>query len=205
MLLEGYEKMQRRSHPAFHKEMGNLLSTEIPPFALAWLFFSIALSILFLLQVEGAALCTWLLPLIVIGYAYFLNGPAPLKRESLFPSEQYVVGTYVGNDEKSSLSTRETLLLGWHRYLVTEWAHEVPSENGSVFREQLDGGLFAFNTARLKWVIDGKGDEMIVAGFNTPPSFLRIACYFLWNLLFAWFINRKGRSGAVQLAPNSSI
>ena len=169
-----------------------------PGFALAWLFFSIVICLLLLFQIEGASHATWLLPLLVLGYAYFLYAPPNAERESLFPSEEYVVANYVEEPKSGLFDRREMLLHGWHNYLVAEWAEEVPSREVADFGEQLEKGLFAFNVARLKWIMSGKGDEIVVAGFTTPPSFMRVACYFIWNLFFAWFINRRSKSEAVS-------
>lgn len=164
-----------------------------PPFALAWLFFSVVVCLLLLFHIEGAVIASWLLPLLVVGYAYFLYANPPPPTEGLFPSEAYVRAHY--------LEEGEELLTGWHRYLVTEWAKTSPSSDPAQFEQQLDQGLFAFNYARLKWIREGKGDEVIRAGFATPPSLLRVMCYFIWNVVFAWVITRESRSAA-QSSPS---
>jgi hypothetical protein len=191
ILLEGYAEARQNKGPSLLHEVGRLFFIDTPPFALAWLFFSLVICLLLLFRIEGALLSVWLLPFCVIGYAYFLYDSPQKRGESLFPSEEYVLTTYVESAENNAMGRRERLLLGWHRYLVQEWALEEPSEDLTLFSEQLDKGLFAFNVARLKWIIEGKDDEIVLAGFTTPPSLLRIACYFIWNLFFAWFINRK--------------
>lgn len=201
-LLEGYAAAARKQDkPSLVHEVGRLFFITTPPFALAWLFFSVAISILLLFHIEGAAISAWLLPLIVLGYAYFLYDAPQNKRESLFPSEEYVLTTYVELSENRARGARESLLLGWHHYLVHEWAHETPSEDQTLFKEQLDRALFAFNVARLKWVLEGKGDEVVLAGFAAHPSLPQLACYFIWNLFFAWFINRRARETSIE-APS---
>jgi hypothetical protein len=123
-------------------------------------------------------------------------------KESLFPAEEYVLTTYAESSENKSIRERENLLLGWHRYLIYEWADEIPSEDPLLFKEQIDKALFAFNVARLKWILEGKGDEVVLAGFAMPPSFFQITCYFIWNLCFAWFINWKKKNTFTE-APST--
>ena len=127
-LMGGFEAAQNKERPSLLHEMGQLFFVDTPAFALAWLFFSLAICIMLLFRIEGALLSTWLLPLIVLGYAYFLYSSPPKARESLFPSEEYVLSHYVDSSEFESMNRRDSLLLGWHRYLIHEWTHETPSE-----------------------------------------------------------------------------
>ena len=202
LFLEGHSVAKKSGSPSLVKELGRLLFVDTPPFALAWLFFSLAICLLYLFHIEGAAHAAWLLPLIVLGYAYFLYIPTVEKRVSLFPTEAHVLSSYVSSEEQTKLGQRGSLLLGWHRYLVNEWAHESYSSDPDVFKAQLDKGLFAFNIARIKWILEGKGDEIVLAGFTASPSLLRVGCYFIWNLIFAWMINR--RSGVAVSVLNGS-
>lgn len=204
LILQGYATTLQHKTPSFWEQMGHLFFTQTPPFALAWLFFSLVTALLLLFHIEGAALSTWILPVVVVGYAYFLYTAPHHPQGALFPKEGYVLETYVTAEEQTGISRRDSLLLGWHRYLVQEWAHETPSLEQTVYQEQLEKGLFAFNIARLKWIAEGKGDEVIVAGFAAPPSILRIGCYLIWNFLFAWMINRKEKTSvyAVPSAPS---
>lgn len=191
VIQEGYSQMGQHRPASFWNQFGQAFWTETPPFALAWLFFSLVIPILFLFSIEGAALSAWILPCIVVGYGGFLFETTPKHSEGIFPKEQYVLENYVNQDGKISRSKRDQLILGWHRYLIQEWAQESPLVDPSLYQEQLDKGFFAFNVARLKRIAEGKGDEVVTAGFSTPPSWLRIGCYFIWNCLFAWIINRK--------------
>lgn len=204
VLTTGYETLQKRPSPSILHEMGRLFFVDTPPFALAWLFFSLLICFLLLFRIEGATKAIWLLPLIVLGYAYFLySSPSP-QRESLFPSEEYVLTNYIDENQTQGMDSREKLLRGWHLYLIHEWAHESPDQVKTLFDQQLDKGLFAFNVARLRWILDGKGDEIVMAGFTTPPSILRVACYFIWNFLFAWLINRREKASVSTPASNPS-
>lgn len=196
-LIEGYAAAQVKHSPSLFQVVGKQFFVETPPFALAWLFFSLVISILLLLRIDGSAFTTWLLPLIALVYAYSQYEIPPKTNDSLFPSEEYVLTTYVQQGENTSRGERETLLLGWHRYLIREWAEELPSNDPLLLKEQLDKGLFAFNVARLKWILEGKGDEVVLAGFRRPPSPLVIIGYFIWNLSFAWIINRKEKNTSV--------
>ncbi len=199
LIVQGYAEALQHETPSIWKLLGHLFFNETPPFALAWLFFSLAITLLLLFHIEGAALSAWILPFVVLGYAYFLYTTPPPARATLFPKEHYVLDTYVTQEERMGMSRRESLLLGWHRYLVQEWAHET-----QLLPEQLERGLFAFNVARLKWIAEGKGDEVIIAGFSTPPSILRIGCYWIWNFLFAWMINRKEKH-FIYVVPSAPI
>ncbi len=163
-----------------------------PSFALAWIFFSLVISLLLLFHIEGAKAAVWILPLLVVGYGYFLYASPQTAPPGLFPSEQYVRETYLLEEENTS--QREQLLQGWHHYVIHEWAHQTPSADPALYDQQLDEGLFAFNIARLQWIWAGKGDEVVVAGFTTPPSAFRVLTYLLWNLIFAWMINRREKN-----------
>ncbi len=260
-LLSGYAKMKVQKPPSLMGQIGHLFFVTTHPFALAWLFFSLAISVLLLFEIEGAKSSLWLLPLIVVGYAFFLYDKPVSKKESIFPSEKYVRAHYV--QQESGKNEREKLLLGWHRYLITEWTDGTLSAGGSCktalpgqiddfeasckwqqnchvpfdeggpkwagrgegmqmaskkqfcranefcncltepahFQTQLEKGLFAFNLARLQWILNGHEDEVVEAGFNTPPSILQLTAYFIWNLLFAWIINRKEKVLAI-VAPS---
>lgn len=166
------------------------LSITTSPFVIAWIFFAILVSLLLLFQIEGAIASSWLLPALVLAYGYFLYTAPPKTGSGLFPSEDYVRKHYLTEPGKG----RGHLIKGWHRYLIVEWAKENPSTNEAIFKEQLDKALFAFNVERLKWIQEGKGDDVVVTGFASPPSFLRLLAYFLWNLLFAWSITKKSSS-----------
>lgn len=201
LIREGYRKVSEKAGPSLTEKLGRLFFIETPAFALAWIFFSIVLCLLLLFNIEGAKAAVWILPFLVIGYGYFLYTAPQSARLGLFPSEQYVRETYLdgvgGND-------RERLLRGWHLYLINEWAREIPSADTTLFEQQVDKGLFAFNIARLQWIRDGKGDEVVLAGFTSPPSIFRVLSYFLWNLVFAWMINRREKRSQSELlsSPN---
>lgn len=201
LLRNGYA--HPRQHPSFVQEWGELFFVQTSPFALAWLFFSIVICLLLLFRIEGASLTVWLLPFVTVLYGYFLYTAPPSSAPSLFPKEEYVRELYA--DSAAGLrDQRETLLKGWHRYLVVEWGHETPSEDAALFKNQLEKGLFAFNVARLKWLLAGRGDEVILAGFAPSFSFLRVLFYFMWNFLFAWFLNQTEKAIPFEAASSQS-
>jgi hypothetical protein len=201
VIQNGYREMAKKPGSSFTKQLGRLFFAETPSFALAWLFFSVLLCLLLLFNIEGAKMAAWILPILIIGYGYFLFTAPPPMRPGLFPTEKYVRTTYLegyeGNDRKQ-------LLEGWHLYLVNEWTEELPNADPEVFKLQVDQGLFLFNIARLQWIREGKGDEVVMAGFTSPPSLFRILSYFLWNLLFAWIINRREKSSPFEPLSNPS-
>lgn len=198
-IQEGYKAVSKQHGPSFVQRLGRLFFIETPSFALAWIFFSILICLLLLFHIDGAKMAAWILPLLVVGYGYFLYASPKTPKPGLFPSEQYVRETYLGGEGGNS---RERLLEGWHLYLIQEWAKEIPSEDKAAFEQQVDKGLFAFNIARLQWIRDGKGDEVVAAGFTAPPSFFRVISYFLWNLLFAWIINRREKNSRSEPLSN---
>ncbi|MCH9627687.1 MAG: hypothetical protein S4CHLAM2_13290 [Chlamydiales bacterium] len=200
-ITEGFENARTRSGPSLMHAVGRLFFVDTSVFALAWIFFSIAICLLLLFHIEGATLAIWILPLLVVGYGYDLYASRAEKPEGLFPKEAYVHEHYI--DSQEALSKRELLQKGWHRYLITEWAHTEPSSDPEAFQKQLDRGLFAFNIARLNWIQEGKGDEIVLAGFAAPPSFFRVLSYFLWNTLFAWMITRHKKVS--RSAPLSNL
>ncbi|MFZ0565072.1 MAG: hypothetical protein WAM28_02655 [Chlamydiales bacterium] len=200
-LVEGYKALQSGKKPSY-KPLSFLFTT--PPFALAWLFFSIFIPLLLLFRVEGAHQSVWLLPLFVVAYAYFSYKTPTPEKPPFFPSKDYVITNYLDNDPGGIFQRHSRLLEGWHRYLIAEWAHEDPSRDSTLFEEQLDRGLFAFNVERLKQLSSGEKDEVMLAGFIATPSLFRFLLYLTWNLIFAWTISRKKKRipSEAASAPN---
>ncbi len=204
LLTEGYEQAQSRENPSFLRELGQLFFVEAPAFGLAWLFFSFVICFLLLFRIEGAAPASWLLPLLVIGHAYFGYQGYEKPDSSLYPTEEYVLTNYVSQEDLSHLNKRERLKKGWHHYLVSEWGREEPSQDPAQFDEQLEKGLFSFNASRLKQLLEGKENELLLIGFSAPPSLFRILAYLIWNLGFAWTINRKEKPSSSEAPSGQS-
>lgn len=177
------------------KRAFNILIFEIPPFSQAWIFFSIILSILLLLRIEGAQAASYLLPFIVLIYGMnnFLFAPLPPKSpdHSLFPSEKMIVENYL--DEPFShqiLEQKEQLTKGWKRYLVQNWTKQEPSKDKALFEQQVEEGEFFFQMARLDKL---SGQPLIDTKtmLRTKEAPFVLMLYLGWNLFFALFVNRK--------------
>lgn len=167
-------------------KLSSLFFKELSPFELAWIFFSIVISILLLKKVEGATHAVWILPLLCLLFAIH-NQSKPINNSSvsLFPSEELIVKNYLSEDLDSAVSKQyDQLLKGWHQYLIIEWAHEVPSSNKETFRAQAEKGEFYFNLAQIQQQ----------QGLSTKPSNVIsnwILClYCFWNFMFAWITSR---------------
>ena len=177
------------------KQSINILISEIPPFEKAWLAFSIAISILLLLRIEGAATAAWILPLIVLLYsadniAYGLPNEN-MEEKALFPSEHLIVTEYLEKPLSSNiLEQKEQLLGGWNTYLIKEWAQEKPSEDDVIFQDQAKKGGFYFNLERIEALKSKQYGSDTTQFRQKVPPFLLLT-YLLWNIFFAWFINRK--------------
>lgn len=179
--------LDRLARPTLKKwaDAVHILLFEIPVFERAWLFFSIVLCLLLLFRVEGAWRAVWILPLIVVAYGYDASQRSVEK--SLFPSEEYIRYHYLEEPLSSTLSIqREQLLNAWRRYLVVEWAHEMPANQPEVFLSQTKKGQFFFTVARI--LRENFSDLTPHASTFSPL----IVLYFFWNVSFAWQFSRPG-------------
>ena len=198
IIEEEYGILQQRSQKSVGEKLNRsikILISEIPPFEKAWLTFSIVISILLLLRIEGAATAAWILPLIVVVYSvdntiYGYSG-IHSKEAALFPTEQQIVEKYLKEPlNPNILDQKEQLLRGWRYYLIREWATEIPSKNDEVFQNQAKKGEFHFNLARISALTsEPYPTDRIV--FHPKVSPVILLSYLVWNLFFAWFINRK--------------
>lgn len=192
---------ERMARPTLKKwaDALHILLFGIPVFERAWLFFSIVLCILLLFRFEGAWLAVWILPLIVVAYGYDAAQRSPEK--SFFPSEEYIRHHYLEGPLSETLSLqKEQLLNAWRRYLIVEWADEVPSEDPEAFLSQAKKGQFFFTAAGL--LREDLSNRK--SAFSPPPPTFSplIFLYFFWNGYFAWQFSgpwRRKRTN-VQLA-----
>ena len=172
--------------------MLRLLIVQMPPWQQAWLFFSLIIPLLLLLRIEGAVQVCWLLPLITIGFCLNnqLNIPEFQRSEiTIFPTEEYIVQRYLGGSlESNILDQQNELKKGWESYLITEWAHEFPSDVMQVRDNQVVKGEFAFNIARIK----ARQNEKILAVDKVPhrQSLLILFIYLMWNFFFAYIAQK---------------
>lgn len=194
-ILENYHSLQKRySSPFFIKlrKAFLILLVELPPFELAWIIFSIIISIMLLLRKEGANNVIWLLPLIAALYGidnYVYGKPRELASErALFPSEEIIIKDYLGEPLNPSIGEQQMQLLrGWHIYLVKEWNKQTPSEDPILFEEQIKTGKYAFNLARLEKLKSSDIRDQSIQLHQRKPVPL-LYCYFFWNLIFALLV-----------------
>lgn len=196
MIDHRYHSLQKRTHGSFAEKFSRsmkILVSFLPPFKKAWIAFSLLIPIFVLLCIEGAAQTAWLLPLIVVAYALGNSGigPKSLESQELFPKEEYIVQHYLKDPLSSKISQQqEQLLKGWQLYLIHEWADAVPSDDPLVFSRQVEKGNFFFDLARVKALSPLPHDRIT---FRRKPPLLVLMIYFLWNVFFAWFMNRAKR------------
>lgn len=158
----------------------------IPPFEQAWIFFSITISILVLLKIEGARQAVWILPLIVAAYAVDnqLEGKRPYVSpdSQLFPTEETIIHQYLNVPlAQNPMEQKKQLEEGWKRYLVDHWSQKNDEEEAE----------FNFTIARLKLLHTESLDGWL-GSFHEKIHPIILACYLLWNLFFAWMISRIG-------------
>lgn len=195
-----YHTLQKKTTRSFISKVEDsleILLFDISPFALAWIFFSAVISIMILRKQEGARQAAWILPLIVLAYGIdniqYGSVKLPSPDIALFPSEQLIVEKYLNEPLGSSISIQEEKLRkGWNRYLIQEWAHEIPSDDTAVFAKQVDQGNFAFNVARLEKQ-PSSFDELPFSGMRQKEPVFLLVLYLAWNLFFACMM-WKGRS-----------
>jgi hypothetical protein len=190
-LREQYEALKAQLQIPFFdklKMMWNLLLVKTPPLELAWLFFSILISLLLLLRYEGAAQACWLLPIIVFAYSWdnqWNASKAPKALDyALFPSEEMIIRDYLDTPLSPKISEqKEALTRGWKRYLIENWARETPSNDLHITSKQLEKGEFAFTMARIK----ARAQNKILAIDAVPyrQSLWILALYLFWNCFFA--------------------
>lgn len=169
---------QRPASTKIEAGLRNLIQ-QVPPFEQAWIFFSIWIAIALLLNKEGARIAVWLLPVIVLAYAFDNQRSGKVLRDPdhhLFPSEQLITEKYLQEPLSPDLrKQRKQLEQGWQRYLIAYW-----SKGGSLADAE-----FNFTLARLK---EFQGQPMAewLYNFHEKQNPWVLLLYFAWNLLFAW-------------------
>lgn len=163
----------------------------IPPFELAWISFSLVLGILILLKKPGAQNAAWLLPLIVLCYAVNnLNtgvDKGPLPDATLFPSERELLHNYLHEDLSNTIEgQRHQLKRGWEIYLAANWS---PSEH-LEWSNKIEEGEYFFTLQRLRLLQTQRMNEWL-HHFNDKVSYPLLALYLIWNLYFAWSMQRQ--------------
>ena len=192
-LLSDFEVIQKQLQRSFWDKLTSVLGLfahKISPYELAWIFFSVAISILLLKRVEGASQAVWLLPLLAALYAadsqwYGRNDPHAFEAK-LFPSENELVSNYMDSPLSEDIFEQQRQMMqGWKRYLVLKWARQMPSSDQAAFDRQVEEGEFNFTLARLELRSKQK-DFLSLKKSNPPPHFLLLILYFFWNTYFAY-------------------
>jgi hypothetical protein len=197
-IADGYQRLQEqpdRNFWAKSREAAAALFYHLPSFTQAWVFFSFVICLMLLLRIEGAAKAAWVLPLVALAYGIDNRltgtdiGSAP--DVDLFPSEEYVVTRYLDQPLHGSYAEQsEQLKEGWYRYLIAEWAHDTPSRDLVAFGDQVEKGEHSFHIARVERRLDSPNETATNSSYTKKPIPLLIT-YFLCNLGFALFVNRK--------------
>lgn len=178
----GYQELRHQESPSLLSHPFAFFKTTSLPI-LIWFALSGILCTLLFLGIEKIHYALWLLPCLLL--ASLITDQSQNARSPLFPTEAYILEHYPPK-----------LLQGWHRYLITEWAHEIPASDEELFNAQLERGLFAFNIARLQEL--QKGDKLLFAGLSNSRSNLFLYLTLFWNVLFAWMIHRFSKSAALS-------
>lgn len=190
LLHSEYQQIEEYAkRPIFQKIEEGLhrLMFQVPPFELAWIFFSIVISIMLLMKREGAKQAAWLLPIIVMAYSAdnYLTGKPPVvpPDHRLFPSEEVIVQNYLSEPFGSTPQMqKEQLERGWQRYLIEHWS------SGSG--ESLEEGEYRFTLARLNLLRQQPKSDWLF-GYHEQQSGAILTLYFLWNLMFAWVMYKR--------------
>lgn len=195
-IQKAYHDLQDNAKTTFFEKVSrsfSILAAQLPAFKQAWIFFSIAIALLLLLRIEGAVYAAWLLPVIALAYAWD-NTTHGLQQkmseeERLFPSEAIIVRDYLNEPLSSNiLEQQKQLQHGWQLYLIDKWNRQKPSKDVLVFKQQIEEGEFKFNLARIKAREFESNDSVL---FRQKEHVLTLLLYVLWNLFFAWTVNRK--------------
>lgn len=192
-LTQDFQQIQKQLQRSFWDKLTSvvsLFSAKISPYELAWIFFSIVISIMLLKRVDGASEAVWLLPILVACYAADARlFPKPTENAfeaGLFPTESELVENYVhGPLSENVFEQQEQLLNGWKRYLIINWTKQAPSTDQAAFERQVEDGEFNFTLERLK--LRGEHSNFLTLTKSAPPpSIPLILLYFFWNTYFAY-------------------
>lgn len=195
-VLEGYRNLEDyASRPFLSKlvDSGKALFLDLSPFTQAWIFFSIAIALLLLLHISGAAAAAWLLPVITLCYVIDnqMDGASPpaLAEESLLPSEHELIAQYPAN----------SLVASWQQYLIRNWAQEAPSDDPQLFLEQVESGEHALTVARVERWMERNPSLRDRPVRPTRKPWPLLAMFMAWNLSFAVCVNREPKRATDNL------
>jgi hypothetical protein len=199
-IVRDYESLKREIGQSFLNKVmqaGVRIFLLIPSLELAWILFSLLISLLLLLRVEGAVQAVWLLPLLALTYGIDnrLNGraPHPTQEARLFPSESLLIENYLKRPLSQHIPEQmNELKQAWELFLIEKWAKEQPSNDPPQFTQQVDRGNFAFNAARLNKMREDRqvSKKEHASLVQRLESNLMLSVYFLWNLAYAVVVMR---------------
>lgn len=183
-LLQTYESLQSQLNSPFKSKLKGSFKAiflDIPPLELAWIVFSIILSIMLLKKVEGVTQVIWVLPLLALAYSVdnrmYGYPPRLTEEQKLFPTEESIIENYIHEPfSQNPFLQKDQLKKGWDNYLIQKWT------SGQGTPEE---GLFAFNLERAKKIslLSPKKRE-------TQESLFLIALYVFWNISYAWIVRK---------------
>jgi len=196
----GYMELQGSMGTSFWTKLSmslRIICWELPLFVKLWVVLSVVIPIFILMRIEGAVQAVWLLPVLAGLYAgdnhWYGGDPVVTEEMRLFPSEEKLVNKYLDGQLSNHIFEQEKQLKGaWNRYLVEEWANEEPSSDPIYYSRQRADGDFAFQVARIGAMRRDGLPELGVLFRRKEPLVLYIV-YFVWNLLFAVFVNLRIR------------
>jgi len=189
VVVEGYQSLLNQQTAPFKEKFTRSiwkLLIETPAFELAWLLFTLLISLFLLLKIDGARQAVWLLPLLAAAYTvdnyFFGTLPPASSEEALFPTEEYIVAHYhKGSLSPNILEQQKELAEGWHRYLAAEWAMD----------NSVESGEYTFTLARVKAIAAEKRGAAIRGANNEKESPWMLLGYVLWNFSFAWVAGQR--------------
>lgn len=177
------------------------LLVKTPFFEIAWIFFSIVISILCLKEKEGAKAALFLLPLTVVLYGIDLKDRPLDKISRLYPTEQEISELYLKQPLSSDLQKQKAELLhGFDLFLITKYAQEVPESDYLAFNKQKDKGEFFFNLAQLK-----ERQQLNYSHGATSEHSALLLLYMIWNLGLAAYLNKTGDSTEQRDLPKTEV
>lgn len=184
LILKQYA--ERPAWVKIRQGMGQLI--DLPPFELAWIFFSIWISILLLRGRQGAFQVVWLLPLIAFCYAIDnrISGIDPKVEPDavLIPSEKFLVDNYLEQGLSPHWQEQRIQLeSAWNRFLVNTYLNEPIQEN--IQEQQMVRAGYLFTLARINKIAE-QDQRGIRADFHEKTKIPMLAIIVLWNLFFAW-------------------
>lgn len=200
-ILAQYKKLVNESEQPFLNKLRlslEILIFKIPLYERAWLIFSIIICILILLKNENVSKAVWILPLLTL--LYLINNQMhgepqePPPDLHLFPSEKMIVEDYLQSPLSGHIfEQKEQLTRGWNRYLVENWAKEIPDQDPFQFERQVEEGEYAFSIARLNLYEKAKLSD----SFHEKSALSVLLLYLLWNLFLAYKVRCIDRVSAV--------